>query len=88
MGWEILEWLEPYLTTANGDPDMCHKVRLLSSSLFRKIGQAIRPQEVYIFASEQMSLMNWEEMLSDEETAVCTTIRIVNYFGVYGEGKW
>lgn len=31
--------------------------------------------------------MNWEEMLSDEETAVCTAIRIVNYFGVYGEGK-
>ncbi|KAJ8657820.1 hypothetical protein O0I10_006347 [Lichtheimia ornata] len=85
LGWDLLEWLEPYLTTANGDPDMCHKVRVLTSTLFRKVGQAIRPQEVYIFASEQMSLMNWDEMLSDEETAVCTTIRIVNYFGVYGE---
>ncbi|KAI9257215.1 hypothetical protein BDA99DRAFT_133265 [Phascolomyces articulosus] len=84
-GWDLLEWVEPFMYTATGDEPMNGEVRRYATKLFRQVAQQVSYNEVLMLGAEQMSLMDWDDVLSDEEKSVRATIKMVEYFGIFGE---
>ncbi|KAI8145673.1 hypothetical protein BJV82DRAFT_655267 [Fennellomyces sp. T-0311] len=84
-GWDLLELVEPFMFSATGDEDMSAEVRRLATSIFRRISRSVKENEVIMLAVEKMSLVNWAAIASDEDACVTTAIRMVEYFGIYGE---
>ena len=72
---------------ANGEESINSEVRRYATQLFRRIAQQVNGKEVMMLAMEKMSMVDWDDIVSDEEKSIRETIKMVEYFEIFGEGK-
>ncbi|KAI7862800.1 hypothetical protein BDF14DRAFT_1885705 [Spinellus fusiger] len=85
FGWEMVDYVVPFLTSTHGDIEACKGVRRVSSQLLEKISETCSYRELYILTSERLSLVDWEMCLNEEEVCVKTAIESIEIFKRLGK---
>ncbi|KAI9029825.1 hypothetical protein CLU79DRAFT_831575 [Phycomyces nitens] len=86
FGWELFDYVNPFLISTNGSIEECSKVRKISSSILSHIGSVYSFRDLHMIVCERLSFIDWDSDLPDEKTCVKSAIQSVEIFKLLGKG--
>ncbi|ORZ03764.1 hypothetical protein BCR43DRAFT_62358 [Syncephalastrum racemosum] len=78
-GWTLLARVDAYLPSHNDE------VREKAAHIFERIAELSKPAEVWLLALEQIPMMNWREAYPDVNKCACLTLRLSQWFKIFGK---
>ncbi|KAL0078541.1 hypothetical protein J3Q64DRAFT_1765145 [Phycomyces blakesleeanus] len=85
FGWELFDYIHPFLISTNGSIEECSKVRKVASSILSHIGDVYSFRDLHMIVCERLSFIDWDTCFPDEEACLKSAIQSVEIFKQLGK---